>query len=494
MRKMGWILTALLAFSCRKDACEGVACERGFNCENGDCVCTSGTAEKIVVAGGVSDQTALALAADPFGNVLYFGEGTGKTLFGNDSLVIGNTRSVYRATINAFDSVVEMRVLAPSARFRFSGVFSTQNHTLVYGSWNETGLFDATTLSALDGTDGLMARINAAGAVDKTLLFGGGGNQTFTGAFENEEGNVYLVGTFADTLVHEGGMSVGVGGRDAFVLCVNNSWNFRWLRTFGGAGDDEPAAVFQDSDGDVHVWTTVSGDSIRFISGDSLYVYGGLGQSDAALVSFARNGDFKRATLGGGSGRDRAVVAALASDGLYLGGSFQNAAAFGAATVTSTPGGTAGARAADTTFFVAKSDFFGRFRWATAAPGEVRALAVAPTGNLYAAGVFYGVTNFGGFSLAAADPGLGEIFMAVLDAKGAVKDAQRGGGPGADVAKALVFAHDGRPRLAADAYNARVHDETGVAVFNNADFGAQTLVAPFPNRRFAFFARLCRTL
>lgn len=487
-------MAALMAISCRRDACDGVACEPGYNCENGECVCTAATAQSVVVAGGISAQSALALAVDPFGNVRWFGEGAGKVLFGSDSLTIGERRSVYWATVNAVDSVAGMRVLAPTARFRFNGVFSASNHTLLYGSWNQTDLFDGKTLAAADGTDGLLARLNAAGAVDQTLLFGGRGNQSFTGAFEDDQGYVYLVGAFDDTLVHEGGISVSFGGRDGFVLCVNASWNFRWLRTFGGAGDDEPAAVFQDSEGDVHVWTTVAGDSIRFLSGDSMYVYGALGQSDAALATFARNGNFKRAVLGGGAGRDRAVVAALAPDGLYLGGSFQNAASFGTAAITSTPGGTAGARAADTTFFVAKADFSGRFRWAAAAPGEIRTLAVAPTGMLYGAGVFYGVTNIGGFSLTAADPGLGEIFMAVWDAKGTVRDAQRGGGPGADDANAIVFAHDGRPRIAANAYNVRVYDQAGVAVFNNADFGARTLVAPFPNRRFAFVARLCRTL
>ncbi|MCS7086325.1 MAG: hypothetical protein NZ534_09660, partial [Bacteroidia bacterium] len=145
-------------------------------------------------------------------------------------------------------------------------------------------------------------------------------------------------------------------------------------------------------------------------------------------------------------------------------------------------------------FFVAKCDFSGRFRWATAAPGELRALAVSPSGLIYAAGVFYGLTQVGGFSLTAADPGVGEIFLVVFDAKGVAKDAQRGGGPGPDGARAIVFETNSTARIAADAYNVRAYRDDGSPVFNNADFGARVIIAPFANRRYAFVARLCRTL
>jgi hypothetical protein len=493
-KKLGWILAAAWALSCRKDACDGVVCESGYNCDGGRCVCTAGTAQNILIAGGSADQSALAVVSEPSGNILYFGQGTGKALFGNDSIVIPEGSGVYCAAVGLNDSVLWTRYLAPVSHLKFAGALAAGDKILLYGSWREAGTLGGRTLTAWDGTDGVLAKMDAAGNVENVMLFGGRGHQSFTGAYQDAQGNVYLVGTFSDTLWHEAGAAAGFGGRDAFVMALNRDWEFRWLRTFGGAGDDEPAAVFQDSDGDVHVWSTVTGDSVRFLAGDSMYVYSGLGKTDVAWAVYERTGKFKRATVSGGAGTDRAGAAAIGFDGLYLGGSFQASAAFGSATVTSAPAGAVGVRASDTTFFIAKADFSGRFRWAVSAPGELRALAFAPTGRLYAAGTFYGVTNVGGFSLTAADPGLGEIFLVVLDGKGLALDAQRGGGPGADGARSIAFGADGAPRLAADAYNVRVHDPGGSPVFNNADFGSRTLVAPFPNRRFAFLARLCRTL
>ncbi|MCS7084745.1 MAG: hypothetical protein NZ534_01540, partial [Bacteroidia bacterium] len=184
MRTTGWVLAAVLAAACRRDACEGVNCEVGRYCENGNCVCAAGTISAVVVAGGAADQTVVGLSADARMGVRLFAQGTGKVRLGADSLDLGAERTVYWAHVSGDDSISQLRPLASAARLGFGGAFSAVNGTLVYGSWSQTGLFDGRTLSALDGTDGLLARFDATGALEKTMLFGGRANQSFTAAFE----------------------------------------------------------------------------------------------------------------------------------------------------------------------------------------------------------------------------------------------------------------------------------------------------------------------
>lgn len=170
------------------------------------------------------------------------------------------------------------------------------------------------------GTDGYLVKLNTNGAFQWGRGFNGTGDDAAYGVAVSG-GNVYVAGSFQATVdfdrtaASSGDTLTAQGDSSIFLVKLNTSGNFLWVRAMGGStGDNQGAAVAVDSSG-VYVVGNFEGtgdfDRTASSAGDTLTSNGLLDVFAAKLDS---SGGFLWARGIGGSGFDQAL--SVATNGL----------------------------------------------------------------------------------------------------------------------------------------------------------------------------------
>lgn len=109
-------------------------------------------------------------------------------------------------------------------------------------------------------------------------------------------GNVYVPGSFQGTVDFDPGTGIfnltGTGRIDLYILKLNTSGNFIWVKQIGGPGAiNEAGGIAVDLNGNVYASGNFSGTS-DFNSGTPINLLTALGQSDIFLLKLSSTGDF----------------------------------------------------------------------------------------------------------------------------------------------------------------------------------------------------------
>ncbi len=158
------------------------------------------------------------------------------------------------------------------------------------------------------------------------------------------------------------------------------------------------------------------------------------GGRDIFVAMLNSDGKLQWAAAAGGAGEDVAHGVVLGKDGdLYIAGSFQGSATFGARVLT------ARGKGGSSDIFVARLSSAGAFHKATSAGGEdedvARAVALDTRGKIYITGSSQGTVPFGaGTVVPGSATAKSDIFVAWLDTDLALEGAIGAGGPGEDTA------------------------------------------------------------
>ncbi|GAA3977804.1 T9SS type A sorting domain-containing protein [Hymenobacter antarcticus] len=250
-------------------------------------------------------------------------------------------------------------------------------------------------------------------------------------------GNVYLAGSFTNSVVLGGTTLTSLGERDVFVAKFNPASNqFVWAQRAGGTGNDEATALVV-SGSSVYMAGTLNSATAGF--GPTTLTSAGASEVFVAkLTDAGGTGSFAWAQQAGGTGSDYAFALAVSGTSVYVAGFFDSpTAGFGAITLVN-------AGAFDV--FVAKltdAGSTGSFAWAQRAGGtgfdQATALAVSGTSVYVAGGIASPAAGFGPATLASA--GAYDVFVAKLTDAGPTGSfawAQRAGGTGYDAGTALA--------------------------------------------------------
>ena len=295
-------------------------------------------------------------------------------------------------------------------------------------------------------------------------------------------GNVYLAGSFKNSVVLGGTTLTSLGDRDVFMAKFSPVSNqVVWAQRAGGTGSDYAAALAV-SGTSVYVVGSFSGAPASF----GTTILSNAGRTDAfvaKLVDAGPTGSFAWALRAGGTESDNATALAVSGSGVYVGGHFSSPmVGFGSINLTS---------AGSYDVFVAKltdAGTSGGFAWVQRAGGNnadfVSALGVSGN-SLYVAGEFYGPTAvFGSTTLvnanASASAGSSDVFVAKLvdvGLSGNFAWAERAGGLDLDYAAGLAVS-------GASVYVA------GNFLSPTASFGPATLVNAGLNNADVFVAKL----
>jgi hypothetical protein len=163
----------------------------------------------------------------------------------------------------------------------------------------------------LGGTDAMLVKFSAAGAVEWSQAYGGSGNDFFNYILDCSDGNYIAVGETN---------SFGAGGIDIYVVKFDANGTVLWERTCGGSSAETGRGISETSDGYV-------------VSGATQSV--GQGFWDIFVEKLDFNGDSQWRKVWGGGGGDMAGYTLSAANGdiwvtgfIFMGGNNHDAILF----------------------------------------------------------------------------------------------------------------------------------------------------------------------
>ncbi|MBI5800331.1 MAG: immunoglobulin domain-containing protein [Verrucomicrobia bacterium] len=255
------------------------------------------------------------------------------------------------------------------------------------------------------------------------VVAGGAGADAANGVAVDASGNAFVVGHFTGTAMFGATQLTNAGARDGFLAKISPSGQTLWLRAIGGAGFDAVNAVAVDTGGNCYIVGNYEG--IANFGSVALTNSSASSFSDVFIAKFDTGGATVWArSLGVAAFSDLGSAVALDGAGNVFVAGQSTFPSFSGVALTN-----------HGRIFVAKYDNSGNPQWARKAGGgstgqsdTATALAADAAGNVYLAGVFASAAaNFDG-SLALANEGGLDAFLARFDGTGGLQWVRQLGG------------------------------------------------------------------
>ncbi len=299
----------------------------------------------VTKGGGTSEDVGKAIAIDSQCNAYLTGDFAGTATFGTTQVVSAGLTDIFIAKIGTNGNWIWSKRAGGTDNDNANAIVIDIIDTVcVTGSFKSTASFGSVSFTSYGGADIFVSKLSGSGTWIWTVRAGGSGsswNDSGRGITADNQGNIYITGSFSSTASF-GNLSVqSVGGIDVFAAKMDDDGNWIWVNGTGGTGStlmDYGYDIAVDEDHNIYVTgvcvgTTYYGDST--IAG-----YGGF---DVFLARLDDTGDWQSMIKAGGTGYDWSYSLALDDDSMpWITGSFVDPATFGNHTVTSFDGGTDG--------------------------------------------------------------------------------------------------------------------------------------------------------
>ena len=314
------------------------------------------------------------------------------------------------------------RRLASNQNDAIRDVASDANgNVYVVGSFADSLRLDTAALGSSGGTDGFIAKYTPGGSLLWARRFGGSGNDTAMSVALDASGNVYITGSFAGAATIEGTTLNSSGDQDIIVARYSPAGALSWAIRAGSTGRDQGRGLVTDGSGNLYLVGAFA----------STVTFGGTpltasGLNDAFIAKMSNAGTFTWAQRGGGADMDEAdAVAVDATGNTVMVGRYRTSATFGG----STPGGNGGDDG-----FLARYNSAGTFQWVTTVVGtgaeEMTDVVLDAGSNAVVTGWISGLVNFG--TTVASSAGARDAFVAKYSNAGTMLWHRRFGSTGDD--------------------------------------------------------------
>ena len=240
----------------------------------------------------------------------------------------------------------------------------------------------------------------------------GSGLKTSSAIFKDEAGNVYVAGTFSDTLKIENQTLVTKGNYDGYIASYSSSGSLKWVKSFGGnSADYVYDAVYKK--GIIYFGGEFLSGNINFMA-DTIYnPEGAGGYTDSYIAAIDTSGNFVWAKSFGSSGarNDQIADIEVTDNAIYVAGSFEGIFNAGNNVIAASSGST-------DAYFV-RMDLNGNAKWGRFAHGSKteygNAIKTDLFGNVYVAGSFGNSSGLGSFSVSIGNPSSTQ--MEIMDSR-----------------------------------------------------------------------------
>jgi len=376
--------------------------------------------------GGTTADAGVAIALNSNGNIVYaahFGEtvdadpGPGThylTTQGPEYLP-----GTYLSELDPQGNMLWVRQVQPMNSF----TLDEQDNIVLTGAFSKTidfdpgpGVFNLTAHPSsgtiMDPQEAYVAKLDKQGNFLWAKAVGGGYLDMGFSVTADKWGNVITVGRFSETADFDPGPAAynatSNGWHDVFVLKLDASGNFVWVKTVGGPDEDFGRSIAADEEGNIY-WGGFFFGTVDFDPGPGTQnLSGPLGFSNISITKLDPDGNLLWARTTGGNGDDACNAITVDPIGnVYTTGTFTGVTDFdpssGTYNLTSK---------AYQDIFVWKLDPSGAFVWAEAMGSDRNsdygfAIALDESLNVYTTGHFWGTIDF--------DPGPDEYNLTMVN-------------------------------------------------------------------------------
>ena len=316
-------------------------------------------------------------------------------------------------------------------------------NVIVVGSFSGSTHIAGTVLTGYGTMEAFVAKFTAEGDFLWARVISGPAEDMARGVVTEDNGNIFVVGHFTDTVVFAITQTDTVaarseGGQDVFVVKYSAEGELMWARTGGGTEDDTATDI------DRYRWSgklyVSGGFQKRARFGSASILSNGL--TDAFLAKLDPDGNFHWIRNGGGLEHDIAASVAVdqTNETVYIAGDFYDQATFDGVPLQAL---------GSSDMFLAQFDESGNLNWARTNGGTTVDVATGVgtdlNGKVYVSGYFQGTTFFQNHSASALS--YNDVFLSRFDADGNCEWLRSAGSWGLDNCLGMAVAWDGTTYL-----------------------------------------------
>ncbi|MEB3217989.1 MAG: DUF4114 domain-containing protein, partial [Nostocales cyanobacterium 94392] len=191
---------------------------------------------------------------------------------------------------------------------------------------SDVTLGNQTFLSSGD-TDVFITKLDIDGNIEWSQNLGGTLSDTSSSISLDSAGNIYVTGSFEDTVSFGDTTLTSNGESDAFIAKLDNNGNIVWAQSFGSTLLDSGTKISVDEQDKIYVTGSFE-DTVSF--GDTILTSSS--ENDGFILKFDTDGNILQAEQLGYSLLD---IAANNAGNVYGTGAFENTVSFGDTTLTS---------------------------------------------------------------------------------------------------------------------------------------------------------------
>ncbi len=384
------------------------------------------------IAGGPEIDRIAGIATDHSGNIFVTGYFDSTIVFDTTQLVSSGGTDVFVAKFDPEGVLLWARQVGGqnddyvsaistdiTGNCYITGFFFIQGATTSFGSTSVTKAGDADLFISKFSSTGNFLWVRNGGGRDEDASFG---------ITTDISGNSYICGYFSGTALFGNNKITSQGYTDVFISKYDAAGNLVWVKTCGGAYQDEAYGICTDIEGNCYVTGYFTGNAMF---GNVTLSSAGYFDSDAFLLKFTPSGNISWTKRLGGTGNDFGYGVTVASNGsIFVAGVYKGTKVFGSNTFSTVSGSNG---------FLAKFDNGGKPQWSKSSTGngktEYRKIAADGAGNCFVAASLYGDFQIGNVTNKTEN---GEACVVKYDGKGNVLWLMQGGGTENDEAIAIT--------------------------------------------------------
>jgi hypothetical protein len=299
----------------------------------------------------------------------------------------------------------------------------SSGNVYVVGYYQQTVDFGGGDVTSNQSFDAFLLKLNSSGAFQWVKSYGGTlGNDLGRDVAIDSSDNIYMLGAFRTTVDFGGGNITSNGNADVFLVKLNSSGVFQWVYTAGGTGDDGVRALALDS-GDNPYITGNFASTVNFGGGNTTAA----NSNDLFILKLNSSGAYQNIYTSNIDTTTKAKGLFIDSSGnIYATGTFQNTVNFGGGNITTS--------GKDIYLLKLNSSF--AFQWVKrfavdngeAGPAIGTAVTVDEDGNVYSVGEIAGTFDLGGGTQALGSNE--EAYIVKHDSSGTFQWSKTFGGVG----------------------------------------------------------------
>ncbi|MCH8903099.1 MAG: SBBP repeat-containing protein [Bacteroidetes bacterium] len=355
--------------------------------------------------GGKSQEEGSAIAVDKKGNVYMTGYITNKVYFGNDSIEASGWNDFFLAKYDRDGKVLWAKRCGGSFwDWGTSIAIDKNDDVIVTGVFSKEARFDEDSLTSRGDLDIFIAKYSPEGELKWLRQAGGPTSDQSSSLQVDDDGNVYVSGTFSTTIQIENKKFTSAGREDIFIFKLDKEGALLWFNSFGGKFSDHCMDAHLDGDRNL-LLTGYFTEEVMF-GAEMAKSYGWM---DIFLIKINRDGKLLWFNIAGSVEDDIGTAVITDKNGnVYLTGEFNEECQFGNQRFE-----TAYRHSA----FLARYSPAGKLDWVKQFGGKSSFssvdLAIDPSQNIFIAGVYKGTCSFGDLTSLKAKKF--DIYIAKLD-------------------------------------------------------------------------------